>query len=299
VDYGIGSNPVVFSTVPGTPLTPTTALGPAAWGSQDVVIDFADALDDQPANVWIRIVTLTASAGTGSRPTSAIDDVELSFTPADKTAPAFLAGPVLSNTQPNSADLAATLDEDGTLYYVILAASDVPPSVGQVRLGQNGLGMVLPAAQQGSVMATSQQNTIHSLAGLRGATEYEMYIVAEDKHHNMQSTLTSITFRTPDPPDVQAPIMDEGFPRINQLDTDQVLFSVSFDEPCAFHFITLDAASAIRLIPKSDRLFPVGVLPGAQACGSLRSSVRPMATPSGLARCLSLVFRALHPAPFP
>lgn len=240
VDYGIGSNPVVFSTVPGTPLTPTTALGPAAWGSQDVVIDFADVLDDQSANVWIRIVTLTASAGTGSRPTSAIDDVELSFTPADKTAPTFLAGPVLSNTKPTSTDLATTLDENGTLYYVILAAIDVPPSVGQVRLGQNGLGMVLPAVQQGSVMATAQQNTIHSLVGLRGATEYEMYIVAEDKHHNLQSTLTSIAFRTPDPPDVQAPIIDDGFPRINQLDTDQVLFSISFDEPGAFHFMTLD-----------------------------------------------------------
>ena len=227
--------------MPGTPLTPTTALGPAAWGSQDVVIDFVDALDDQPANVWIRIVTLTASREPGADPPVPLMMWSCRLPRPTKRHQHFLAGPVLSNTQPTSADLAATLDEDGTLYYVILAASDVPPSVGQVRLGQNGLGMVLPAAQQGSVMATSQQNTIHSLAGLRGATEYEMYIVAEDKHHNMQSTLTSITFRTPDPPDVQAPIVDDGFPRINQLDTDQVLFSVSFDEPCAFHFITLDA----------------------------------------------------------
>lgn len=241
VDYGIGSNPVVFSTVPGAPLTPTTALGPAAWGQQDVVINFAEALDDQPANIWIRIVTLTASAGTGSRPTSAIDDVELSFTPADKTAPTFTAGPALSNTQPTSTDLSATLDEDGTLYYVILASNDVPPSVGQVRLGQNGLGMGLPVTQQGSFTSIAQQNAIHPMLALRGATEYEMYVVAEDKHHNLQSTLTSIAFRTLDPPDVQAPVIDDGFPRINQLDTDQVLFSVSFDEPGAFRFLTLDA----------------------------------------------------------
>jgi len=243
VDYGIGSSPALFTTVSGSPSTTTTTLGPATWGSQDVEINFTDLLDDQMSNVWIRIVTLTASAGTGSRPTSAIDDVELSFTPADKTAPTFSAGPTISNIKPTSIDLAATLDEDGSLYDVILTASDLPPSAGQVRLGQNGAGIQMPISQQGVMAVFAGQNSSSTQSGLRAATDYKIYLVAEDKHHNLQSTVTPLAFRTPDPPDLQAPVIDAGFPILNLIDTDQSQFSVSFDEPASFHSITMEAGA--------------------------------------------------------
>lgn len=250
VDYGLGSSPSLFTTVSGTPLALTTTLGPSTWGSQDVTIDFADALDDQTSNVWIRIVTVTTSAGTGSRPTSAIDDVELSFTPADKTPPTFITGPTISNITPTSVDLSAALDEDGSIYDVILTAADVAPSAGQVRLGQNGAGIQMPPSQQASSVAAAGQHSTYLLPGLRAATDYKMYIVAEDKHRNLQSTVTTLAFRTSDPPDTQAPVADDGFPILNQIDPDQVLFSVSFDEIASFYFMTVEIGVVAPTVPQ-------------------------------------------------
>jgi endonuclease/exonuclease/phosphatase family metal-dependent hydrolase len=239
VDYAIGASPTAFNTIATTPASPTTSLGAAAWGSQDVEINFADAIDDQAGTVWIRVVTLVASAGTGSRPTSAIDDVELSFTPADKTPPLFVSDPTLSNITPSGLDLTGTLDEDGSLYFVILSDADVAPSAAQVRIGQNGVGMVVPLAQQGNLIMAAHQSNSRTINTLRGATDYKIYLVAEDKHHNLQSTTITLAFRTLDPPDVLPPVWDVDFPMLNQIDADQIKFSASLDEPAKLFFLVV------------------------------------------------------------
>ncbi|WP_078063010.1 T9SS-dependent choice-of-anchor J family protein [Solirubrum puertoriconensis] len=74
VDYAVGANPTSFTALPTSAVT-----GNSTFGSTSVDVDFGNALDDKNEPVWIRIVALSASTGSGNRPTSAIDDFDLSW----------------------------------------------------------------------------------------------------------------------------------------------------------------------------------------------------------------------------
>jgi hypothetical protein len=76
IDYALGDNPASFIPVATSPSSITT--GPA-FASIPVTINFGSALDNLNTNVWIRIVTLSATTGSGSRASSAIDDVSISW----------------------------------------------------------------------------------------------------------------------------------------------------------------------------------------------------------------------------
>ena len=64
VDYAIGDNPTTFIPVTTSPSIITT--GPT-FSSTPVTVNFGNALDNQSGKVWIRIVTLSATTGSGSR----------------------------------------------------------------------------------------------------------------------------------------------------------------------------------------------------------------------------------------
>ncbi len=77
VDYAIG-DPTMFTNVAASPESLTT--GPV-FSNTHVKVAFGSALDNQNKKIWIRIVTLNATTGTGSRPSTAIDDVKFSWDP--------------------------------------------------------------------------------------------------------------------------------------------------------------------------------------------------------------------------
>jgi hypothetical protein len=76
VQYALGENPTSFIPVTTSPILLST--GPV-FQSLPVTANFGNALDNQAGAVWIRIVTLSASGGSGSRASTAIDDVEISW----------------------------------------------------------------------------------------------------------------------------------------------------------------------------------------------------------------------------
>lgn len=78
VDYGFGATPATFTNATTMPATLTTTLG--TWGSTNVTVNFGSALNNNIGPVWIRIVTKSASSGSGSRPVTAIDDFSLTWT---------------------------------------------------------------------------------------------------------------------------------------------------------------------------------------------------------------------------
>lgn len=90
VDYGFGAAPTAF-----TPATATGTLttGGSTFTNNTVSVNFNSALDNQNQNVWIRIVTLNASTGSGNRPTSAIDDFSLNWTDTPVGTPALDIAP--------------------------------------------------------------------------------------------------------------------------------------------------------------------------------------------------------------
>lgn len=80
VDYATGSNPSVF--IPAT-VTGMLTTGGLTYSSNNISVDFGTALDNHSGPVYIRIATLTAtstSVGSGNRPSTAIDDLTLSWT---------------------------------------------------------------------------------------------------------------------------------------------------------------------------------------------------------------------------
>ena len=76
VDYGFGDSPASFTTATTTPASLTTSN---TFGSTNVTVNFGAALNNNSQKVWIRIVTLNATTGSGSRPSTALDNVSLSW----------------------------------------------------------------------------------------------------------------------------------------------------------------------------------------------------------------------------
>lgn len=76
IQYGVGSSPTTFTTL-------GTYSDPGAFGSTPFTLSGAPLLGiaNQSENVWIRLVALTSSTGSGSRDTFAIDDFSLTYAP--------------------------------------------------------------------------------------------------------------------------------------------------------------------------------------------------------------------------
>jgi hypothetical protein len=73
VDYAIGDNPTIFTTVTTTP-TPLTT-GNKVFSNTAVSVTFPAALNNVSQKVWIRVVALSPTTGANNRPSPAVDDV--------------------------------------------------------------------------------------------------------------------------------------------------------------------------------------------------------------------------------
>jgi len=76
VDYAIGDNPTTFIPVS---TSPSTLITDGTFASTPVIVNFGNALDNKSNKVWIRVVTLSATSGGGSRASTGIDDVQISW----------------------------------------------------------------------------------------------------------------------------------------------------------------------------------------------------------------------------
>lgn len=77
VEYAVGDTPSSFTAVTTAPATITTNVG--TFASTPVTVNFGSALNNLSQKVWIRIVTLTATTGSNNRPSTAIDDLQLTW----------------------------------------------------------------------------------------------------------------------------------------------------------------------------------------------------------------------------
>ena len=76
VEYGLGDSPTSFTAVASSPASLST--GPT-FGSTNVTVNFGAALNNISQKVWIRIVALSGTTGSGSRASTALDDLSLSW----------------------------------------------------------------------------------------------------------------------------------------------------------------------------------------------------------------------------
>jgi trimeric autotransporter adhesin len=90
VDYGFGSSPSSFSTAT---TTGTLTTGNSTFTSNSIHVDFGSALDNQSGIVTIRIVALGATTGSGSRPSTGIDDFTLGWSTGGSSTPTLAVSP--------------------------------------------------------------------------------------------------------------------------------------------------------------------------------------------------------------
>lgn len=116
VQYATGAAPTVFTDLTTTPATLTT--GGTTWANTSVTVNFGALLDNQAGPVWIRIVNLTASTGSGNRPTSAIDDVTLTWSNGAATTVAAPTFTPAAGTYYNSVNVSlSTSTPDAEIRY--------------------------------------------------------------------------------------------------------------------------------------------------------------------------------------
>jgi hypothetical protein len=77
VDYGIGAVPASF--IPVATLPAALVTGNAAFSNIVVQVNLPATLHNKNRRVWIRIATLSATAGGGSRASTGLDDMEFSW----------------------------------------------------------------------------------------------------------------------------------------------------------------------------------------------------------------------------
>lgn len=110
VQFGVGTNPTSFTAAQS--ITGTLTTGTSTFTNNSIAVDFGSQLDNINDIVWIRIVAPAATSGSGNRPTSAIDNVDLSWsagaTPSISVTPASLAFGLV-NVGANSASQSYTL----------------------------------------------------------------------------------------------------------------------------------------------------------------------------------------------
>ncbi len=112
----------------------------------------------------------------------------------DTTAPT-LSALNSANVTATTADVKATSNEDGTMYYVITTSSTAPTNT-QVVAGQDNTGAV--AEKSGNSAVTADTEKIFNVTGLSGGTQYYYYFVAKDAADNVSTVYTGWgTFTTP------------------------------------------------------------------------------------------------------
>ncbi|GAB4030745.1 DUF5689 domain-containing protein [Spirosoma gilvum] len=101
IQYAIGNAPTSFTTVA------TQDIGGATFSNNPVNYEFDLALDNIADFVWIRVVALTASTGSGNRPTTGLDDFTLTYSslnsdPRLGVLPKSLSGMYYTGTGPSA-----------------------------------------------------------------------------------------------------------------------------------------------------------------------------------------------------
>ncbi|MFN7138488.1 MAG: immunoglobulin domain-containing protein, partial [Limisphaerales bacterium] len=161
VDYGVGSNPSTFAAV-------GTYEDPGIYGTTTRSFGFGTGIENRNEPVWIRVVALTATSGSGSRDTCGIDNVSLSYGPFAGTPPTISSHPQsLSITDGGEAMFAVLAEGSSPLSYqwffnstAINNATNSVLSFSGVTFGMAGNYSVLVSNAYGALTSSVAQLTV-------------------------------------------------------------------------------------------------------------------------------------------
>jgi hypothetical protein len=129
----------------------------------------------------------------------------LDFTASDLTPPVWeVSTPSLGTIYDDGVELTVQIDEDGKAYYVVVADGSPAPTPGQVK-AHTAPGL----EKHGNQVLSASSPFTFNITGLDPATDYDIYVVAEDDEvpPNLQTTVEFLQFTT-DTED-EPPILDD------------------------------------------------------------------------------------------
>ena len=131
-----------------------------------------DAAAMAPGSYSVRLQTNDGVGGTYQE--------SFTITVNDNVAPIFdETTPSTANLAATTLDLTASLNEAGTIYYVVVADGAGAPSAAQVKAGQNASGTAALKSGNAGVAGGAFTHTFN-LTGLTAETAYDIYVVGED-----------------------------------------------------------------------------------------------------------------------
>jgi|GEM_PF-3401379 len=122
----------------------------------------------------------------------------------DTTPPTFDVAPAAASITTSGFDLSGSIDEAGTIFYVVVADAATAPTSAQVVAGQNGSGAAALASGSQAVASTPFSHTF-TVSSLSAGTAYDVYVVARDDEStpNLQTSPVKVDVSTTAPAPVQ------------------------------------------------------------------------------------------------
>jgi len=120
VDYGIGSAPVSFIALGSYTAYASNSSPVGVFGTTRKTFSFGSALDNQNQNVWIRMIALSGTSGSGNRDSLGVDNFTLGYTAyvASSNPPSITAQPhALTNNAGDTATFNVTATGPQPLTY--------------------------------------------------------------------------------------------------------------------------------------------------------------------------------------
>ena len=118
----------------------------------------------------------------------------------DTTAPTFDIAAATSNVAQTTLDLSASIDEGGSIYYIVVPDGSTAPTSAEVIAGSN-YGSVTKVANGNSAVGSSPFTGTFNVSGLSASTAYDIYVVAADDEGtpNVMATPTKVDVTTDAP----------------------------------------------------------------------------------------------------
>jgi len=185
----IGINDITVKNSSGTSLTIASANIISGLDTNDTTVNYTvtppggswDNSDSGTYTVGIVNASVSDDAGKQTAGNLSAETFEVSMVPvADTTPPTFDIAPSLGSVTTSGFTPSASINEAGTIYYVVVENGATAPSVAQVKAGQNASGSAALASGNSIVSSSPFTSSFSAITTLNASTNYDVYFVAGD-----------------------------------------------------------------------------------------------------------------------
>ncbi|MFB9328672.1 S-layer homology domain-containing protein [Paenibacillus aurantiacus] len=167
--------------------------------------------------------------------------VKVAVRTLDQSPPVFLPTFPKAKLNPNgTAELFVKLDEDSTVFYVVLPRGARSPLPTQVRAGMDYNDQLVGI--RGSKVVSGYTEDVINVTGLTPNTVYDLYVIAQDRADapNLQRSTVKLALN---PPDLTPPVFAPTYPKVTQAGTGTAQLLANIDETGTVYYVVVPAGS--------------------------------------------------------